>query len=127
MNSAVEGKVYPPTTFEVTPARVEAFRDIFGLSEGVPPTFATVAEFAAFPPLIDDPELGLDFSRVLHGSQEYEYRRPLLEGETLTVTLRIDSIKLKGGNGFLSLVMDLVGVDGVTACTARSTLIERLS
>lgn len=127
MNLAVEGKVYPPTIFEVTPERVAAFRAVFGQSDGVPPTFATAAEFAAFPPLIDDPELGLDFSRVLHASQEYEYHRPLREGETLTVNLHIDSIKMKGGNGFLSVVMDLVDDDGVTACTARSTLIERLA
>lgn len=127
VNPSLEGKVYPPTRFEVTPERVAAFRALFGQSEGVPPTFATVAEFAAFPPLIDDPDLGLDFSRVLHGSQEYEYRRPLREGETLTATLRIDAINVKGGNGFLSVVMDLVGDDGVTACTARSTLIERLA
>jgi hypothetical protein len=127
VNPAVEGKVYPPTIFEVSPERVAAFRAMFGPSGGVPPTFATVAEFAAFPPLIDDPDLGLDFSRVLHGSQEYEYVRPLQEGETLTCTLRIDSIRVKGANGFLSVVMDLVGDDGVTACTARSTLIERLS
>ena len=126
MNPNLEGKVYPPTTFEVSPENVAGFRAIFGQSEGVPPTFATVAEFAAFPPLIDDPELGLDFSRVLHGSQEYEYERPLREGETLTVNMRIDSIKMKGGNGFLSMVIDLVGDDGLTACTARSTLIERL-
>jgi hypothetical protein len=127
VNPAVEGKVYPPTIFEVTPERVAAFRAVFGQSDGVPPTFATAAEFAAFPPLIDDPELGLDFSRVLHASQEYEYHRPLREGETLTVNLHIDSIKMKGGNGFLSVVMDLVDDDGVTACTARSTLIERLA
>ena len=127
MNAEVEGKVYPPTSFEVTPARVAAFRAIFDQSEGVPPTFATVAEFAGFPPLIDDPALGLDFSRVLHGSQEYEYARPLREGEILTATLRIDSIKVKGANGFLAVVMELVGDDGATACTARSTLIERLA
>ena len=125
MNAAVQGKVYPPTRFEVAPDRVASFRAVFGLSDGVPPTYATVAEFAGYPPLIDDPELGLDFSRVLHGSQEYEYARPLREGEILTATLRIESIKVKGTNGFLSVVMDLVGDDGLTACTARSTLIER--
>jgi hypothetical protein len=127
VNPSVEGKAYPPIIFEVSPARVAAFRTIFDQSGGVPPTFATAAEFAAFPPLIDDPDLGLDFSRVLHGSQDYEYRRPLREGETLTVALRIDSIKMKGGNGFLSVVTDLIDDDGVTACTARSTLIERLA
>jgi len=126
VNPALEGKVYPPTIFEVEPGRVAAFRALFGQPEGVPPTFATVAEFAAFPPLIEDPDLDLDFSRVLHGSQEYEYRRPLREGETLTATLHIASINLKGGNGFLAVVMDLVGQDGVTACIARSTLIERM-
>jgi N-terminal half of MaoC dehydratase len=126
VNPAVQGKIYPPITILVGPERVAAFRAIFGLSEGVPPTFATVAEFEAFPTVMNDPELGLDFSRVLHADQAYEYARPLREGETLTATCRIDSIRVKGINGFLTVVTELVGDDGAVACTARATMIERL-
>jgi acyl dehydratase len=125
MNRSVAGKVYPKNSFTVDPERVEAFRGVFEEPSGVPATFATAAEFSVMPQIVGDPELGLDFTRVLHGNQEYTFRRALEEGETLTVRARIDAIRELGGNGFLTIVTDLVGTDGEVACTAKSTLIER--
>lgn len=125
MNAAVAGKVYPEVQFTVDPYRVEAFRAVFGEATGVPATFATAAEFTVIPDVAGDPELGLDFTRVLHGSQEYAFERPLVEGEQLTIRSKIESIREMGGNGFLVLATELVDPDGVTVCTARSTLIER--
>lgn len=125
MNTAAVGKVYPDVPFTVDPERVRAFRAVFDEPRGVPATFATAAEFTVIPTVVADPELELDFSRVLHGNQEYEFRRPLEEGETLTIRSRIDSIREMGGNGFLVLVTDLVEPAGEVVCTARSTLIER--
>jgi acyl dehydratase len=126
MNAAAVGRVYPEERFSLAPERVAAFRAVFGEAGGVPATFATAAEFTVIPQIVADPGLGLDFSRVLHGSQEYEFRRPLSEGETLTIRSRIESIREMGGNGFLVLVTELVEPDGgAVVCTARSTLIER--
>ena len=125
MNPAAAGKTYPETTFAVDPERVAAFRKIFEESEGVPATFVTVAEFAAMPQIVADPELGLDFSRVLHGNQEYEFRRPLREGETLQVRSRLGSIRVRAGAAFLVVVTELVEPGGDLVCTARSALIER--
>jgi acyl dehydratase len=125
MNAAAAGKVYPDVPFTVEPERVRAFRAVFDEPSGVPATFATSAEFRVIPDVVADPELGLDFSRVLHGNQEYEFRRPLEEGETLTIRTRIDSIREMGANGFLVLVTELVDPGGEVACIARSTLIER--
>lgn len=125
MNPAAEGTVYPDVPFVVEPARVAAFRRVFGVTEGVPPTFVTAAEFTVFPHVIGDPNLALDFTRVLHGSQEYEYARPLREGETLSVRARIDSIRQKGDTGFLTVVMELLDDDGRLVCTARSQMVER--
>jgi hypothetical protein len=125
MNPAAAGKTYPATTFIVDPRRVVAFRKIFEESEGVPATFVTTAEFAVMPQIVADPELGLDFSRVLHGNQEYEFRRPLQEGETLEVRCRVGSIRVLGGNAFLVLVTELAEPGGDVVCIARSTLIER--
>jgi acyl dehydratase len=85
----------------------------------------TAAEFAALPQVLADPTLGLDFTRVVHGSQDYQYVRPLREGETLRVHARIGSIRHKGGSGFLTIVMDLVDADGRVVCTARSQMLER--
>lgn len=125
MNPGLEGKRYPEATFLVDPDRVAAFRAIFGAREGVPPTFATAAEFMVFPDIVGDPELALDYRRVVHGSQDYAHHRPLVEGEVLRVCSRLDSIRSKGNTGFLTIVTDLVGADGRIACTARSTMIER--
>lgn len=125
MNPAVQGKTYPDVSFVVDPARVAAFREVVDQPTGVPPTFATAAEFSVFPDVIGDPELALDFSRVVHGSQEYAYTRSLVEGETLTVRARIESIRVRGGAGFLTIVTELVGADGEIACVARSLLVER--
>ena len=125
MNPAAEGTVYPDVPFIIDPARVAAFREVFGVTSGVPPTFVTAAEFAVFPQVIGDPTLGLDFTRVLHGSQEYVYERALHEGETLSVRARIDSIRQKGDTGFLTVVMELRDDDGEIVCVARSQMVER--
>jgi len=125
MNPNLQGKEYPEVAFFVDPERVAAFRRVFGQATGVPPTFATAAEFTVFPQIVADPELRLDLRRVLHGSQEYLHGRPLVEGETVTIRTRLASIRSKGGNWFLTIVTDLVGADGEIACTARSTMIER--
>jgi len=125
VNPAAQGTEYPPVTFVVDPDRVAAFREVFGQAAGVPPTFLTAAEFTAFPPILGDPRLELDFSRVLHASQEYDHVRPLRETETITVNARIESIRVRGGNGFMSVVMEMVDAEGETVAVARSTLIER--
>jgi acyl dehydratase len=125
MNSEAEGTSYPGIEFVVDPGRVAAFRAVFGQDHGMPPTFLTAAEFAAFPQVLNDPILDLDFTRVVHGSQEYEYVRPLREGERLTVRPRIASIRSKGGSGFLTVVMEVFGEDGELAATAKSVMIER--
>ncbi len=125
MNASLVGKTYPEVPFLVDPDRLVAFSRVFGQLSGVPPTFVTVAEFLVFPQIMGDPDLHLDVRRVLHGSQEYVHHRSLIEGETLTVRSRLASIRTKGGNGFLTIETDLLGVGGDVACTARSTMIER--
>ena len=125
MNTSAQGTRYPDVAFQVTPARVDAFRQVFGVTQGVPPTFATAAEFSVFPLIIGDKALSLDFTRVVHTDQSYRYARPLVEGERLIVRARIDSIRIRGDTGFLGVVMEMVDQDGKVAVEARSTLIER--
>jgi acyl dehydratase len=125
MEPAASGKTYPDVSFHVDPQRVAAFRELFGLREGVPPTFVTAAEFEIFPTIVSDPELALDLTRVVHGSQEYVFHRQLVAGETVIVRARLESIRVRGGTAFLTIVTELVGSDGDLAVTARSLMIER--
>lgn len=125
MNPLLEGKTYPSTSVLVERDRVAAFRTLFGQAEGIPPTFLTAAEFAVFPLVVVDPDLDLDYTRVVHGSQEYELHREVEVGETLGVTARIASIRHKGGTGFLEIETEMRDADGVLVAVARSTMIER--
>jgi acyl dehydratase len=125
MKPSASGKTYPDVAFRVDPQRVAAFRELFGLPEGLPPTFVTAAEFAVFPTIVSDPDLALDLTRVVHGSQEYLFHRQLVVGETVAVRARIESIRLRAGNAFMTILTELVGTDGDVAVTARSVMIER--
>jgi N-terminal half of MaoC dehydratase len=128
MNVALEGKSYPSTTLVVDEGAVESFRAAVGdRSTGVPPTFPTVAEFTAFPAIVGDPELELDFSRVVHTDQEYDTRRPLVVGESLTVRSAIASARSRGGNAFLTIRTELVDGAGQVVVTALATMLERAS
>ncbi|GBC87444.1 hypothetical protein HRbin12_01450 [bacterium HR12] len=127
LNPALEGKTYPPLRFLVDAERVRRFAAAIGADEGgVPPTFATAPEIeAGLARVVADPELGLDFARVVHGEQAYEWRRPLRVGETLEVRSTIESVRTKGGHGFLTIRTEMLDGDGVTVVVARSTLVER--
>jgi acyl dehydratase len=125
MNPAAEGLTFPEVTFGAASERVAAFRAVFGQEQGVPPTFLTAAEFSVLPTVVSDPRLDLDFSRVLHGSQEYEYERPVREGERLTIRARIASIRQRAGSGFVTIVMDVSDEAGKPVAVCRSTMIER--
>jgi hypothetical protein len=126
VNTAIEGKIYPEARFEVEAEHVAGFAASVGQTlPGVPPTFLTVAEFGVFGPIMDDPELDLDFPRVVHSDQEYVWHRPLVVGETLIVGSRIASIRERGGHGFLTIEVSLTGEDGDPVATTYATLLER--
>jgi len=126
MDPAAEGITYPDLRFTLDPARVATFGRVVGQdAPGVPPTFLTAAEFAVLPQVIGDPRLALDFTRVVHGTQEYVYARPLRAGETVTLSPSIESVRVRAGTGFLTIRVDVRDDDGEVIATARAMMIER--
>ncbi len=55
-----------------------------------PPTFVFSITFRAAGRVVEDPQLGLDYSRVVHGDQKFAYARPVRAGDRLTVTSTIE-------------------------------------
>jgi N-terminal half of MaoC dehydratase len=126
VNISLEGKSYPETRFVVDEGHVERFRRAVGGSgDVVPVTFITAAEFSSFRAIVGDPELALDFARVVHADQEYGYSRPLRVGETLTVRSRIAQARAKGGQSFLTIETQLLDDAAAVVVTARATMLER--
>lgn len=143
LNTALIGKQYPPSSpYEVGREKIREFAASIGetnpvyLDEAVakergypdiiaPPTFLTVLNFKYSPQVIGDPELGLDYSRVVHGEQTYEIERPVVPGMRLVGTARITDIAAKGANEFLTIEATIDTTDGERVATARSVIVSR--
>lgn len=68
-----------------------------------PPTFLTIINLASINSIVTDPELGLDYSRMVHGDQQFSYSRPAHAGDTLLLTTHIDRIMARAYNDFINL------------------------
>lgn len=90
-----------------------------------PPTFAIVVTMPAGYQVTFDPELGLDYSRVVHGEQQFRHRRALLAGDEVTVVVCVDSIRAAGGNDILGIRAEVATVAGEPVVTALTTLVAR--
>jgi acyl dehydratase len=90
-----------------------------------PPTFAIVLTNSGVRQLVEDPDLGLDFSRVVHGDQRFAYHRPIRAGDVLTCVSVIESITCRGGHHFLLARTDVTAEDGELVVTGWSRLVVR--
>jgi acyl dehydratase len=142
MNQSLKGKTYGEIPFTVERDRVGRFARAIGeedprflepeaaRAEGfpeqvAPPTFPTVLGILASSMVVLDQDLGVDYSRVVHGEQEFEWRRPIVVGDALRATPRIADIYDRGPNEFLVIEARIVDADGEMVCVARSTLLSR--
>jgi acyl dehydratase len=137
------GRSYPATApYEVGVEKIREFADAIGDPNPAyhdrdaaralgyadviaPPTFPVVVTFWASRAVIDDPDLGIDYSRVVHGEQRFSYSRPVQAGDTLTVAVTIDTIRSAGGHDMLTSRSEVSTVDGEHVVTAVSTLVVR--
>ncbi|MGH3821999.1 MAG: FAS1-like dehydratase domain-containing protein [Pseudonocardiaceae bacterium] len=90
-----------------------------------PPTFVMILAMRAQEELISDPELGLDYRRMVHGNQSFTHHRPIKAGDELAATLHVDSIRTMAGNDMLSVRCEITDRDGDPVTTARSLLVVR--
>jgi acyl dehydratase len=142
LNQSLKGKTYQELTFEVERDRVTQFslavgeddprflEDGAARGEGFPeqlafPTFPTVVGILVSAQVVVDQELGLDYTRVVHGEQEYEWKRPIVVGDVLKAVPRIADIYSKGPNEFLVIEAEMTDADGEVVCVSRGTLLSR--
>ncbi len=110
-----------PVYVDVDAARAAGHPDVVA-----PPTFLTVLSFrfAAEGPIVD-PELGLDYSLVVHGEQSFELHRPIVAGDVLHAMTRVESIRDAGRNELMTMVSEVTAADGERVATTTSTLVSR--
>jgi len=137
------GRSYPPTPpYSVSREKIREFADAIGDPSPAyrdpqaaralghpdvvaPPTFPIVVTMPAAAQVVGDPQLGLDYSRVVHGEQRFRYARPVCAGDLLTVTVTVDAIRSVAGNDLLTTRGEVDTVAGERVCTVLSTLVAR--
>jgi acyl dehydratase len=143
LNPEFVGRVYPPgPSYQVGREKIRefatavgdsnpAFHDVaaaraLGYADLVaPPTFPIVLSMKASESVIFDPDLGLDYSRVVHGEQRFAFTRPIVAGDELVVQTTIENIRTMAGNDMITTRADMTTVAGEHVCTATSLLVAR--
>ena len=119
------GRVYPPVEFRIEPAHVEAFARALGAdpADGVPPTYAAVYALGTTArQLFEDPVAAVDFARLLHREQEFEWQRQPEVGETVTAQGRVTSDVERRGIRFIAFESS-VTVGGSPLCRSRAVFV----
>jgi acyl dehydratase len=75
--------------------------------------------------LLSHPGAGIDFSRVVHGDQRFEYSRPVVAGDELVATLRVTKVQSLGGHSMVTSESAMTDTAGEHVVTAISTLVVR--
>jgi hypothetical protein len=126
--AAVAGKVYPAVETEIDSNRAADFARAIGADPagGVPPTFAAVYSLGATAPqLFGDEDAALDFARLLHAEQEFDWRRPAEAGETVTSVGRVASDMSRRGIRFVAFETETTDASGAPLCTSRALFVIR--
>ena len=126
--AGVAGRTYPAVKFEIDRERAAAFARAIGAdpAAGVPPTFAAVYSLGATAAqLFEDPEAAIDFAKLLHAEQEFEWTRHPQVGETVTSQGRIASDMSRRGMRFVSFETVTQGAGGDEVCKSRALFVIR--
>jgi acyl dehydratase len=137
------GRTYPPTApYLVGREKIREFATAIGAADPVhhdpaaaralghadvvaPPTFPIVVTMAASQQVIDDPALGMDYSRVVHGDQRFAYTRPVVAGDELVCVNTVEEIVSRAGHDFLTTRTEVATVAGEPVVTVWSKLVQR--
>ena len=142
LNQALVGKEYPPVRYEVGREKLREFAVAVGETDpiyhdeaaaraaGHPdipavPTFPIVLSLRAGQVVYGDPQLGLDYSRVVHGEQEFVYHRPIRAGDRLLAVAKVASAEPKGRHELLTIETEVTTEAGEAVCTVTGTLLSR--
>jgi len=109
-----------PASHDVAAAQALGYRDVVA-----PPTFAIVLALRASTAVVMDPQLGLDYTRVVHGEQAFDHSRPIVAGDELSIVTTIESVRKAAGNDIIATVGHVTDSDGNLVLTTRSVLVSR--
>jgi len=127
LNPDSVGRTFAGTdSITISQSEIDSFCAVIGESDTqvAPPTFTiriTLSQFEAF---LTQPDVGLDWSRLVHGDQKFEIFSPVKAGDVLTCDATIESYRVAAGNEIVSVRSDMHRA-GAVVVSAWSTLVVR--
>lgn len=129
----VAPRTYEPYTYEVSREKIREYASALDESDPryfsagddclAPPTFAACYTIIkGGQAMFADPELGAHWNLV-HGSQRYDFGRPVRPGDVLTCTPTLTGVTPRGDNQFATLEVDCRFQDGERACLATQVIV----
>jgi acyl dehydratase len=109
-----------PRHLDPDAARAAGYADVVA-----PPMFAAVYCAPAIGPAILDPGVGIDFARMVHGAQEFEWHAPVVAGDEITTEATLEDKAERGGLSFFTFRTVSTNQRGETVCEGRWTNIVR--
>jgi acyl dehydratase len=142
VSTAAVGKRYPPTVYAVGREKIREYALAVGETNPLyldpetaraaghpdvvaPPMFVVVYSAGALGPAIFDPEVGIDFARLVHGGQEFRWGPLVVAGDEITTTVTVKDISERAGNGSFVFESHSTNQDGATVCVGTWTNIVR--
>ena len=137
------GRTFPPTApYEVGREAIRAFATAIGENHPschdvdaavalghpdlvAPPTFAVLLTLPAVEQVARDPDVGLDYARVVHREQQFAHHRSIRAGDVLTTRVTVMELKSVAGHEVLVTREEISTIDGEPVCTATTTLVAR--
>jgi acyl dehydratase len=142
VNTGAIGKTYPVTMYAVGREKVREYAHAVGETNPLylnldtaraagyadvvaPPMFAVVYAGRSITPALFDPDVGIDFARMLHGGQEFRWGPVVVAGDEIDTTTTVKDISQRGGMNFYVFETDSRNQRGETVCTGIWTNIVR--
>jgi len=110
----------------VTQADIDAFAAVIGETDTsvAPPTFSIRISLSQYESILTQPEIGVDWTRLVHGDQKFEIFRPIVAGDVFTCSATIETLRVAAGNEIVSVRSDLHNGSELVV-TSWSTLVVR--
>jgi acyl dehydratase len=142
VNTDVTGKTYPPTVYAVGREKVREYArtvgetnplhlDVDAAREGgfddvvAPPMFAVVYAMPAVAQGMFDPEVGIDFARLVHAGQEFQWGPLVVAGDEISTTVSVKDVSERRGSGFFVFESVSENQRGERVCTGTWSNIVR--
>jgi acyl dehydratase len=109
-----------PLHLDVEAARAAGYDDVVA-----PPMFSVVYAMPAVAGALFDPEVGIDFARLVHSGQDFSWGPLVIAGDEITTTVTVSDVSERRGNGFYVFGSVSSNQRGDTVCTGRWSNIVR--